>query len=143
VATTRGTVVRGAQLVKELGCISCHTVGAGETPKGPPLNLVSGVFPQRRDLAEAILLPNKSMSQGYPTVRITRRTGGEIMGFVVKDAADGILIQDSTTEQIRIPAANIASRASVEVSMMPQGLAGNLTITELASLLDYIESLAR
>ena len=143
IVTAKGTVTRGAQLVKELGCISCHTVGAGETPKGPPLNLVSGVFPQRRDLAEAILLPNKSISQGYPTVRITRRTGGDIVGFVVKDSTDAILLQDITTEQTRIPVANIASRASVDVSIMPPGLTGNLTLTEFASLLDYIESLAR
>ncbi len=142
VVPAKGTVARGAQLVRELGCVSCHSVAAGETPKGPPLNLVSKILP-RRELAEAILLPNKSMAQGFPTNQITRRSGGTIVGFIVQETPSAVTIQDITTQQTRIAVSDIANRTSVEASIMPQGLAGNLTITEFASLLDYIESLAR
>jgi putative heme-binding domain-containing protein len=142
VVPAKGTVARGAQLVRELGCVSCHTISPNERPKGPPLNLVSKILP-RRELAEAILLPNKSMAQGFPTNQITRRSGGTVMGFVVQETPDAVTLQDITTQQTRIAASDIASRTSVETSIMPQGLTGNLTITEFASLLDYIQSLGR
>jgi putative heme-binding domain-containing protein len=142
VVPARGTVARGAQLVKELGCVACHTTAASETPKGPPLNLVSKIL-ARRELAEAILLPNKSMSQGFPTNQITRRSGGTITGFVVQETPATVTLQDITTQQTRIPVSDIATRTSIETSIMPQGLTGNLTVTEFASLLDYLESLGR
>lgn len=141
VVPAKGSVARGAQLVKELGCVSCHTVAAGEAPKGPPLNLVSKILP-RRELAEAILLPSKSMAQGFPTNQITRRSGGTIIGFVVQESPETVTIQDITTQQTKIPLTDVANRTSIETSIMPQGLTGNLTITEFASLLDYIESLS-
>ncbi len=142
VVPARGNVARGSQLVRELGCVACHTTSSSEVPKGPPLNLVSGVLP-RRALAEAILQPNKTIAQGFHTIQITRRSGGTITGFVVQEAADAVSIRDITTQQTRIPTSDIGSRARVEVSLMPEGLTGNLTVTEFASLLDYIESLGR
>ena len=83
------------------------------------------------------------MAQGFPTNQITRRSGGTVMGFVVQETPDAVTLQDITTQQTRIAASDIASRTSVETSIMPQGLTGNLTITEFASLLDYIQSLGR
>jgi putative heme-binding domain-containing protein len=142
VVSARGSVARGAQLVKELGCTACHTVSPNESPKGPPLNLVSKIL-ARRELAEAILLPNKSMAQGFPTNQITRRSGGTVTGFVVQETPAAITLQDITTQQTRIPVSDIANRTSLEISIMPQGLTGNLSVTEFASLLDYIESLGR
>jgi putative heme-binding domain-containing protein len=142
VVPARGSVARGAQLVKELGCTACHTVSPNESPKGPPLNLVSKIL-ARRELAEAILLPNKSMAQGFPTNQITRRSGSSVTGFVVQETPAAVTLQDITTQQTRIPVSDIANRTSLEISIMPQGLTGNLSVTEFASLLDYIESLGR
>ncbi len=142
VVPARGTVARGAQLVRELACTACHTVSASEAPKGPPLNMVSAILP-RRALAEAILVPSHTIAQGFATTQIVRRSGATVTGFVVEEQPDTLTIRDVTSQVTRVPASDIASRTRLDLSMMPPGLANNLTIAEFASLLDYIESLGR
>jgi hypothetical protein len=41
-----------------------------------------------------------------------------------------------------MPLRSIEERKKAEKSLMPEGLAANLTIQDLASLLDYVQSLA-
>ena len=136
----QGRVERGAQLVNELGCIACHTVSAGETPRGPFLGAVAGILP-RRQLAEAILDPNRTISQGFSTNVIRLRNGITVTGFVVREAADAITVRDITAREQRIPTGDIVSRDRLDDSLMPSGLANELTVPEFASLIDYLESL--
>ena len=65
-----------------------------------------------------------------------------ITGFIVSDAGDSLLVRNLAAQQQRIATADIAKRTAMEVSLMPP-VAGDLTVTEFASLLDYIESLSR
>ncbi len=142
VANTRGSVARGRQLVSELGCVACHTVSSAEAPKGPPLNLVSGIM-NRRAMAEAILQPSNTIAQGFASTQITRRNGESVFGFVVEESPEVVNVRDITSQLTRIPAADIASRTRMDTSMMPEGLASEITVAELASLIDYIESLGQ
>ncbi len=139
---TKGSVARGAQLVRELGCVACHSIAAGEALKGPALHLVSGVLP-RRELAEAILNPNKTISQGFPTMQITRRAGPAVVGFVVQDSTETVTLRDTASQLTRIPAADIANRRRLDISMMPPGLVSDISVQEFASLLDYLESFGK
>ena len=141
VVPAKGTVARGQQLSRELGCIACHTFNSNEPPKGPDLSKISAIL-QRRDLAEAILSPNKTVSQGFPTVVLELKNGTSFSGFVVSEGGGSTTVRNIETQQ-RFAAADIAKRTQVDTSFMPPGLTANLTITEFASLLDYIESLGK
>jgi len=140
VTTTKGTVTRGQQLVSELGCTACHTVSANEPPKGPFLGNVAGTM-NRRQIAEAILQPNKSIAQGFATYQVQLRDGSSVTGFIVREAADAITVRTITAQETRVPTANIVRRTQLPVSLMPEGLLSGVTINEFASLLDYLESL--
>ena len=63
-------------------------------------------------------------------------------GRILDDIALGRLAGAAVAQQ-RIATADIAKRTLLETSMMPAGLVNDLTITEFASLLDYLESLAQ
>jgi putative heme-binding domain-containing protein len=141
VVPAKGSIIRGQQLTRELGCVSCHGFGPGGEPKGPDLSKVSGIL-ARRELAEAILVPNKTISQGFPATTLDLKNGTSILGFVVGDGGGFVTIRTVEAKNTRIASADIAKRTAMEVSLMPP-VAGDLTVTEFASLLDYIESLSK
>jgi putative heme-binding domain-containing protein len=141
VVPAKGSIVRGQQLTRELGCVSCHGFGPGGEPKGPDLSKVSGIL-ARRELAEAILVPSKTISQGFPATTLDLKNGTSILGFVVGDGGGTVTIRTVEAKNIKVASADIAKRTAMEVSLMPP-VAGDLTVTEFASLLDYIESLSK
>ena len=141
VTPAKGTISRGQQLATQLGCVVCHTFNASEPLKGPFLGAIASIQ-RRRDIAENILLPNKSLAQGFATNVLELKNGTTITGFIVTDAGDSLTLRNIAAQQQRIATADIAKRTLVETSLMPSGLVNDLTVTEFASLLDYLESLS-
>ena len=137
-----GDATRGGQLFSQIGCNGCHTVKADEPVKGPYLGTIATVY-KRRELAEAILLPNKTLAQGFVANHFELKDGTEIDGFVVREAADAVTIRTITAIEQTIPISHIALREKQQRSLMPDGLAAGLTVRELASVLDYLEQLSR
>jgi len=142
VQKTSGDATRGGQLFGQIGCNGCHTVKADEPVKGPYLGTIATVY-KRRELAEAILLPNKTLAQGFVANHFELKDGTEIDGFVVREAADAVTVRTITAIEQTIPVAQIAQREKQQRSLMPEGLAAGLTVRELASVLDYLEQLSR
>jgi putative heme-binding domain-containing protein len=142
VMATRGEVHRGQQLFTDLSCMACHTVRADEPPKGPFLGSIANTY-RRRELAEQILAPSKTIAKDYTTNLLALKDGRRLEGFVVREDAQTVTIRTSTAQEQRIPVAEVEERGKSEKSLMPEGLVANLTVQDLASLLDYLESLAR
>lgn len=142
VVSIRGDVLRGEQLFTQLSCVGCHTTRADEPLKGPFLGTIANTY-RRPQLAEAILIPNKTLAQGFITHHFELKDGTEVDGFVVQEAADVVTIRTVTAQEQKIPVASIARREKQERSLMPEGLAAPLSVGELASLLDYLESLPK
>ena len=142
VLNTKGTVARGKDVYAQLGCANCHTVSPSEPPRGPILSAVATIY-KRRELAEAILIPSKSIAQGFAANRFVMKDGEtEYEGFVISEAADKIIARLVTAQEITLKPADIAKRVKLEKSLMPDGLAAGLSVSDLASLVDYLESLA-
>jgi len=142
VLTTKGTVARGKDVYAQLGCANCHTVSPNEPARGPILSQVATIY-KRRELAEAILVPSKTIAQGFAANRFVMKDGEtEYEGFVISEAADKIIARLVTAQEIVIKPADIAKRSKLEKSLMPDGLAAGISVSDLASLVDYLESLA-
>ncbi len=142
VEVAKGDAGRGEQLFTQVGCNACHTVKTDEPLKGPFLGTVANIY-RRRELAEAILLPNKTIAQGFVANHFELKDGNEVDGFVVREAADAVTIRTIAAQEQTIRVSEIAKREKQERSLMPEGLAAGLTVQELASLLDYIEGLPK
>ena len=97
----------------------------------------------RRQIAEAILQPNRSISQGFATYQIELRDRTSVVGFIVREAPDAIVVRNIAGQESRIPTANIVRRSQLPTSLMPEGLTSGITLNEFASLLDYLESLSK
>ncbi|MDP1798995.1 MAG: c-type cytochrome, partial [Planctomycetaceae bacterium] len=136
-----GKAGTGEALFAKLNCAKCHTVKEGEPLRGPFLPNVAKTY-KRDQLAESILLPSKSLAQGFVTYVFTMDSGKTFTGFVTNEAADTITIRDNEGKEFTLPVQEIEERAKSSVSVMPEGLVKDLTVEEFASLIAYLESLA-
>jgi putative membrane-bound dehydrogenase-like protein len=141
VVPLKGHAAVGEDLFSRLGCVKCHTARADEPLRGPFLGNTVNIY-KRRELAEAVLLPSKSIAQGFATNLFVLDDGRTLMGFVVEEAADRVTIRDLEGKQTVIPIATIDDRSKNALSMMPEGLVKEISLYEFASLLDYLQSLA-
>ena len=139
----KGDAKRGEQLFTQQGCVACHTVKVTDPLKGPYLGNIANTY-QRPALAENILEPSKTIAQGFATNSITLKDGSVQVGFVTLEAADKVVLRNIASQEITINTADIAKRDKSEtISLMPPGLVGNLSLQDFASLLDYLEALAK
>ena len=142
VVKTKGDAKLGEELFTRQSCVNCHTVSADQPQRGPFLGNIATIY-KRPELAEAILFPNKTIAQGFVTHHFDLKDGEEHDGFVTKESAESVTIRNAAGQEIQIRVADIAKREKRDTSMMPEGLAGNLSVADFASLLDYLEALAK
>lgn len=142
VTETHGEVTRGSEWFTLLACVGCHTTKASEPLKGPFLGTIANTY-RRRELAEAILFPNRTIAQGFVTHHFEMKDGTEVDGFVVQEAADAVTIRTAAAQEQRLPVAQIAKREKLERSIMPEGLVGGISVKDFAGLLDFLESLPK
>ncbi|MBX3242821.1 MAG: c-type cytochrome [Chitinophagaceae bacterium] len=133
----KGDTELGKKLYVQQGCIACHSIAKGEPLKGPFMGQIGAIM-SRQQIAESILKPNASISQGFATVLITTKDGKSIMGFVTGESGDKLTLRDITGTSYSVKIKDIQSRKEMETSMMPPGLADALSFEEFASLITYL-----
>ena len=142
VVKAKGDLALGEAIYARATCVACHTVTQDEPQKGPYLGNIAETYP-RPDLAVAILDPNKTIAQGFASNVITLKDGTVAMGFVTDEQGEQVTIRDIAAQEHTFQKADIAKRDTLPTSMMPPGLMNNFTVKETASLLDYLEALAK
>jgi len=138
----RGDRATGAELFAAKKCVGCHAAGVDSAGMGPSLANAAGIY-SRRQLAESILKPNKSIAQGFATTALVLSDGRPLVGFVTSEAADLVVLRDGLGVEHRVRKSDIEERSQLPTSVMPEGLVNDLSIAQFASLLDYIETLVK
>jgi putative membrane-bound dehydrogenase-like protein len=139
-AATHGDVEKGRMLFRQQSCINCHTFANGQQPKGPHLVDIGKRY-KRAELIESIVQPSKKIAQGFDTWAIAMDDGKIYTGFIVLESAETVTLRDATGISHELIQDQIEDRVKQEISMMPQGIVGNLSPEQLADLLAYLESL--
>ncbi|MES2475626.1 MAG: ThuA domain-containing protein [Verrucomicrobiota bacterium] len=138
----RGDVAVGEQMFARQTCVACHAVTLEEAQKGPYLGTISQTY-TREVLTENILDPQKTIAQGFATELITLKDGSQQMVFITLESAEEVKGRNIAGQEFSWKTGDVAKREKIPVSMMPPGLANSMTTFELASLLDYLESLSK
>jgi putative heme-binding domain-containing protein len=132
-----GDAALGKTLFVNQGCIACHSIEKGEVMKGPYMGQIGSIM-NREQIAESILKPNASISQGFSTVLITAKKDKSYVGFITEETSNGIVLRDITGQVTRLRSSDIFKREEMENSMMPAGLANSLSYEEFASLITFL-----
>ncbi|MFO0811465.1 MAG: DUF6797 domain-containing protein [Gemmataceae bacterium] len=131
-ARTQGDPVRGAVLFyqSQLSCTKCHACGGrdGESPLGPDLaRPEAGATAE--GVVESVLAPSKVIRKGYEAVTVLRKDGTSVTGLVAEDRKDALVLRDPAQagKTVVIPRGAIDERSAAAHSLMPAGLANQLT----------------
>jgi putative heme-binding domain-containing protein len=133
----RGDRQQGAAWYKKLSCYGCH---GQRSAIGPDLAGLTRRF-SRKDVFVALALPQRDVSPRYHTTLLQTADGTVVSGVIVYESVDGLTLQNSSNETIRIPAEEIESRRELDTSLMPDGLLDSLTNQDLADLYAYLKEL--
>ena len=129
-AMEQGDAKRGAVLFYQsyLSCKKCHALDANSTFLGPNLTKPSEPLTMRH-IVESILAPSKAIRKGFETVTLQTDNGKAVSGIVVKETSDHLVLREATGEQKtrRIPKDAIEERNQSKSSLMPRGLANQLS----------------
>lgn len=137
IAKLPGDPVKGKAIFTSQGCFACHSIKKGEKMKGPFMGQVGSIM-NREQIAESILKPDASISQGFATVMISAKGDKTYMGFITEETATKVVMRNIVGEVFNIKATDILSRKEMDSSMMPAGLANSLSYEELASLVTFL-----
>jgi len=135
-------LVRGKAMYAAAQCAACHLFAGEGGTIGPDLTAVASRY-KRSDLVEAILDPNKGISEQYAVFHITKHNGKEeAVGMVVEENNDFVKVLvdplRGTTQSIGkyLP----PKRELLPISPMPPGLLNTLSKEEILDLLAYLET---
>ena len=134
----KGDPESGKEIFNRQACFTCHSINAGEAMKGPFMGQIGSIM-NREQIAESILKPNASISQGFSTVRIETKGGDNYVGFVTEESATDLTIRNIAGVASHIKVSDIAEREELPSSMMPSGLVNALSYEEFASLIAFLE----
>ena len=141
-ATLSGGDTRRGQAVfnsPKTACTACHAIGYIGGRIGPDLTRIGQVRTER-DLLEAIVYPSASFARSYEPVTVTMRSGRVHSGILRSDSRDEVVLGTAAGEEIRLPRQEIGDMQPGAVSLMPPGLADQLTREELADLIAFLKA---
>ena len=121
-------------------CSTCHRVNGNGGDVGKDLSAIGGKF-GRPHLIESLLEPSRQIVEGYRTTTIMMADGRVFSGIVKSQTDTAIMLADATGKMHTIDRAEIESEKQSDVSIMPSGLAQQLSKSEFADLIAYLESL--
>jgi putative heme-binding domain-containing protein len=130
----------GKKMFEASLCAACHRIGGDGGSAGPDLTTVAGRFAPQ-DLAEALIEPNKTVSDQYNFELITKKDGSVVMGKILTEKDDALIVATNAfdfTDTVEVPRAEIKSVEPSEVSPMPPGLINRLNEEELRDMLGYL-----
>ncbi|MFP6752705.1 MAG: c-type cytochrome, partial [Pirellulaceae bacterium] len=137
---TTGDASRGEKLFVTQSCAKCHTTANGQRPKGPHLVDIGRRY-KPAELVESILKPSAKIAQGFDTYGFVSDEGKVVVGFVASESARQVEVRQLSGVPAVLEKQNIEERVKQTTSMMPEGMVSNLTASQLADLLAYLQSL--
>jgi len=133
----------GERMFRASLCAACHQVKGKGGGSGPDLSNAANRF-QLKDFAEAIIEPNKVVSDQYEFSIISKKDGSFVTGKVLEEK-DGFYIVATNafdlSATIEIPEGDIKGMKPSPTSPMPPALINRLNEKELRDLMGYLMSL--
>ena len=92
----------------------------------------------RRRLVESILLPSREIAPQYVTWSLVMDDGKLLTAVLVSERGENQFYADAAGKLIRLERKTIVDRKAQSISIMPDGLAAQLTDQELRDLLAFL-----
>ncbi|MBO0699232.1 MAG: c-type cytochrome, partial [Zavarzinella sp.] len=140
---TKGDAARGEAVYrrKESTCLACHAVAGAGGQVGPDMTSI-GASAQVDYLVESILIPNKAVKEGYHALKVSTLDGKVYVGIKTREADGKLYLRTSEDKEIAIAEKDIDEKAQSR-SLMPDGLADQMTRQEFVDLVRFLSELGK
>jgi putative membrane-bound dehydrogenase-like protein len=136
--TRPGDPVAGQAVFTKAACITCHQRDSLGVAVGPSLNDVANKPPVA--LLTDILDPNRAVEERWIPLSLTTRDGSSQVGLILSEDASAIVLSLPGGTTSTIPRGDIASSASLGISLMPVGLEAAISPEEMIDLVAFLKS---
>jgi putative heme-binding domain-containing protein len=138
----KGDAARGRDVFfgRTAACSTCHTVQGQGGRMGPDLSSI-GAIRSGKDLLEAIVFPSASFARGFEPYLIKTRDEQVYSGIIARETPEAVYLYGADRTETRIAKDAIGEMRQSRVSIMPQGLDAQLSRTDLADLIAFLQSL--
>jgi putative heme-binding domain-containing protein len=142
-ARSEGDPVRGERLFRSaaLGCTRCHAIAGGGGTVGPDLAAI-GATAQPDFLVEHLLLPTKSVKEGFTAFEFLTQDGDVVSGIKVRENPQEIVLRDAGGEEVVVTKSKIKRQRDVR-TLMPLGLTDGLSDAEVGDLVRFLSELGK
>lgn len=135
-----GSVDRGRGFFDAYTCSQCHSVDGSGSKAGPDLSAVGNKF-EKPDLIRAVMEPSASIAVGHDNTLVTRKDGTTTAGVIRQATGGWIELMGADGKAVRVATADIATRETSPVSMMPENLHLAGSPEDFSDLIAYLGSL--
>jgi putative heme-binding domain-containing protein len=133
--THRGDPAAGARVFKNL-CAQCHKIYGEGTDVGPDITVNGrGSFEQ---LLSNVFDPSLVIGAAYQATTVTTTRGRFLIGLVVEDSKQRVVLKVQGGKLETIPRGEIESIDVSQLSMMPEDLEKQLKAREIADLFAFL-----
>lgn len=132
----------GKKIYSAILCSHCHAMQGSGGDIGPDLTQLGTRFSDK-DILEAIIDPNKTVSDQYASTIFYLKNGQSVVGRLVNEDKTNYMISQNpfAVDQLRkIPKKDVTSKRYSPESIMLPGLINSLNPEELRSLMAYLKS---
>ncbi|MDP1562728.1 MAG: LamG-like jellyroll fold domain-containing protein [Pirellulaceae bacterium] len=120
-----GDATRGAIVFHQpsMACAKCHVVGSDQNSALGPNLATLGQDVSDEAIIESVLLPSKSIRQGFESISVLTVEGKLISAFLVEQTPERLILRDVARdgELVTIAADEIEEIKTNELSIMPAG----------------------
>jgi putative heme-binding domain-containing protein len=135
--TLTGDPAKGKAVFNQV-CATCHQMGNTEGKAfGPDLASLKNRRPEA--IMKDILMPNRSIADGYEWWEIKEKSGKIYTGIIGNETTSTITLRNITGPEITISRNTIDSLKASDVSAMPTGLENLINEQQMADLLAFIK----
>lgn len=139
----KGDAARGEQVFRrtEASCYLCHAIDGAGGWLAPDLSSIGASSPVDY-LINSVLDPNKDIKDGFDGYTVVTKSGDVYSGIKVSQDNNRLVLRDNAHLEIPIPQSDIKQQKSIG-SLMPNGLADNLTHGEFLDLVKFLSQLGK
>lgn len=132
----------GQQIYSAMLCGRCHAMQGQGGDVGPDLTQLGTRF-SNKDIMEAIMMPDKVISDQYAATVFTLKSGKSVVGRLMGEDKTNYLVSQNpfvSDDVMKIPKSTVVNRKYSTVSIMLPGLINPLSPSELRNLFAYLKS---
>jgi putative heme-binding domain-containing protein len=140
--TRAGDAQRGRSVFLDTAkaqCIKCHRLDNIGERIGPELTGVGDRF-SRMHIIESILEPSRTVTAGFQTINVRLDDGQSIAGLKLSETDATLTLADAKGEKHTLAKARIEEQQPQSKSLMPDGLAQQLSSDQFVDLVAFLVS---